>query len=198
MIPYAEKTREAWLQRAVDALRARFDVAGYPLPTHLHVSVGFPSRGGLRGTRGVTVGQCWHGTASADKAPHIFISPLHTSAVDVLDTLVHELLHSALPLGAKHGPTFKRAGVALGLTKGTPKTLAAGVELRADLERLNAELGAWPHAALDAKSLPKAQSARLAKVMCEGCGYVARVTRVWLDGPGAPIYPACETKMTEV
>lgn len=192
-------TREAWLTRATDSLRAKFESAGYPLPERIHVSVGFPSRGGLRGARGVTVGQCWHGASSADKMPHVFISPLHDTALGALDTLTHELVHAALHLDAKakHGPRFVRACNAVGLTAGKPKQRAAGVELLAELERLNAELGEFPHAALDAKSLPKAQGARLVKVQCAECGYTARVTRVWLDGPGAPICPADRQPLEE-
>lgn len=194
-------TREAWLLHATDALRARFETAGYPIPARVHVSVGFPSRGALRSTRGVTLGQCWGCVegceASADAAPHIFISPLHNDPVTVLDTLTHELAHAASPRGAKHGAKFVRACNAVGLTEGKPKSRSAGPELRAELERLNASLGVWPHAALDALSMPRAQGSRLAKVECPACGYVARVTRVWLDGPGAPICPADNVRMEE-
>lgn len=196
--PYRDDdTREAWLRRAVDALRPKFDAAGYALPPNVHVSVGFPSRGALRGTRMTTVGQCWNGAASADKAPHIFISPLHDTAVGALDTLTHELVHAALPARVGHKGPFKRACLALGLTEGTPKTASAGAELRAELERLNAALGPWSHAALDARKLSKAGGTRLVKVCCAECGYTARVTRVWLDGPGAPVCPADATQMEE-
>ena len=193
-------TREAWLTRAVDALRAKFVDAGYPLPSVIHVSIGFASRGALRGKRGVTMGQCWgcaEGCAeSADKAPHIFLSPLHTTAVAVLDTLVHELAHAAAPKGAKHGAKFVRVCKAVGLTVGPPTSQKAGPELIAELERLNAELGAWPHATLDARALPKAGGTRLLKVMCPDDGYTVRVTRTWLDMLGAPVCP-CGTTMDE-
>ena len=191
-------TRETWLQAAIAVLRVRFVRAGHPLPDTLHVSIGFPSRGGLRGKRGVTLGQCWAGQHSADGAPHIFVSPLHDDAVAILDTLAHELAHAAAPLDAKHGPKFVRVANAVGLTKGKPTSIAAGDELRAELARLNAELGPLPHAALDAKSMPKAGATRLVKVACASCGYVARVTRVWLDGPGAPLCPSDREQMDEV
>lgn len=194
-------TREAWLRRAVDALRPKFTQAGYPIPVHVHVSIGFPSRGATRNRRGVTLGQCWGSvegcTASTDKAPHIFISPLHADGVAVLDTLAHELVHAACPAGAKHGAKFVRACNAVGLTAGKPKSRSAGVELRAELERLNAQLGEFPHAALDAKALPKAGGTRLVKCVCQECGYTVRVTRVWLDGPGAPICPQDRVRMEE-
>jgi hypothetical protein len=190
-------TREAWLTRAIVALRARFEAETLALPEHIHVSVGFPSRGGLRGKRGATVGQCWAGAHSMDGAPHIFVSPLHEDAIAALDTLCHEMVHACMPPGTGHKRAFVRACERIGLSVGPARSQCAGSELRAVLERLNAELGPWPHAALDAHSLPKAQGARLVKVTCRSCGYVARVTRVWLDGPGAPICPQDNQHMKE-
>lgn len=195
--PYRDDTREAWLRRAVEALRAKFSTHGYALPPSVHVSVGFPSRGALRGNRSTTIGQCWNGSASADGAPHIFISPLHDGPVAALGTLMHELTHAAVGTEAGHGAKFVRACNALGLTCDKPKSRKPGVELLHELERLNAELGVFPHAALDARKLPKVSGTRLVKVACAECGYTARVTRVWLDGPGAPMCPADRMQMEE-
>jgi hypothetical protein len=193
-------TREEWLQRGVERLRTRFTDAGHPLPTTIHVSIGFPSRGALKGTRRTVVGQCWGSKdgndASADKAPHIFISPLHDSGVKVLDTLAHELAHAASPKGAKHGAKFVRVCNAVGLTNGKPTHVCAGPELLAELERLNADLGTFPHAALDASAMPKGQTTRLLKVCCPECDYTVRVTRAWLD-QGAPICPLDNISMEE-
>lgn len=185
-------TREDWLQRAVSSLRPRFAAAGYALPDVVHVSVGLPSKRALS-TRNRVVGQCWNG-ASADGKSHIFISPLLADGVEALDTLAHELVHVVTPK-AKHGAKFVKAANAVGLTKGLPTGIEAGPELRAELERLNAECP-YPHVALDARSVPK-QSTRLVKVECAECGYVARVTRKWLDAAGAPICPIDACAMEE-
>lgn len=190
-------TREEWLQAAVSALRPRFKNAGFELPALVHVSVGFPSRRALASKRGAVIGQCWSGAHSADKAPHIFISPLLGSGVDALDTLAHELVHAVMPAGTGHKAPFVRACKALGLTAGPPKSQGAGPELREELERLNAQ-SPYPHASLDARAIEKPQTTRLAKVQCLDCGYVARVTRVWLDGPGAPVCPTDNIPMEEV
>lgn len=192
-------TREEWLQRGISALRERFANAGHALPEVVHVSVGFPSRHALRGARKLVIGQCWHGEQSTDGNCHVFISPLLASGVEALDILVHELAHVVTPRPKDtskrynpHGPAFVKVGKAVGLTEGKPTSLGAGSELRTFLERLNAEC-AYPHSALDARKLPKAQSTRLVKVMCveEGCGYTVRVTRKWLDSKGAPLCPSC-------
>lgn len=193
-------TREAWLLRAVAALRSRFDAVGYPIPERVHVSVGFGSRRALRGANGgVTMGQCWGHKdgceASADKVPHIFISPLHANGIAVLPTLVHELGHAALPANAKHGAKFVKFCKAIGL-EGKPTSTHAGEELHAELERLNVRLGVFPHAELDARKLPKPGGTRLLKVACPECDYTVRVTRTWLD-MGAPICPLDNVSMEE-
>jgi hypothetical protein len=42
----------------------------------------------------------------------------------------------------------------------------------------------------------EAPGSRLLKVACPGaCGYVARVTRKWLEALGAPLCPGCEQFM---
>lgn len=38
---------------------------------------------------------------------------------------------------------------------------------------------------------------RLIKVACPTCGYIARVTRLWLDTAGAPICPTCRSAFTQ-
>jgi hypothetical protein len=182
-------TREEWLRWGVAELAPRFAEGGYPLPP-VHVSVGFPSSGGRSAKRRV-IGECWNGSASADGKAHIFISPVLVTGADALDTLVHELCHAVTP-GAKHNAPFVRAGRAVGLTAGKPTSLGAGPELRAVLERLNAD-SPYPHAALKAGCGPtKTQSTRMIKMVCPDCGYTARTTRKWLETVGPAVCPLHE------
>jgi hypothetical protein len=51
-----KNTREYWLKRGVEKLRALFPKE---LPNDLQVSVGFP-----KGGRGKAIGQCWYPTVS--------------------------------------------------------------------------------------------------------------------------------------
>jgi len=188
-------TREQWLHWGVDELRPMFKDGGFALPQKMHVSVGFPSHGALSRTRRV-VGQCWH-QGSADGFAHVFISPVLTTGVEALDTLVHELCHVVTP-GTGHKAPFVKAGKAVGLTDGKPKSLAAGAELLKTLERLNAQ-SPYPHSGLsaDAHGPVKKQSTRLIKAGCPECGYVCRVTRKWLDAIGAPLCPVHALPMEE-
>ena len=183
-------TREAWLNAGVDALRSHFEAAGFPVPTVVRVSVGFP-----RGAR-KAVGQCWKQSAAKDKVSQVFVSPVQANGVDVLDTIAHELVHASLDCEGKHGAPFVKACKAVGLTSGKPTSAVAGPELRATLEAIVAKLGEYPHAALSPSDTPK-QTTRLLKVACRECGYTARVTRKWLDDSGAPLCPCNSKPMRE-
>lgn len=177
--------REAWLAAAVLDLRTDFEAVGLDLPGIVHVSVGWPSTGGTGKAGGSkAIGQCWCGTASADGAPHVFISPLLGEPLTALETLVHELAHAAVGTKAKHGPVFKRAAMALGL-EGKATSTFAGAMLKERLAALAEHLGPYPHAPLSLPDKESKQSTRLLKAEC-GCGYIIRVTRKWVDQSGLP------------
>lgn len=188
-------TREEWLERAADILGGLFADKGYDVPS-VRVSTGWPS--GVRKNGGSnTIGQCWHPEAAVDGVSQIFISPILFDSSRVADVLAHEMIHAILP-GAKHGPKFKKCALAIGLT-GKMTATVAGHELAAWIERnVVAKLGAYPHAPIKPGVLLKPkQSTRLLKVTCEGCGYVARTTKQWLETIGAPICP-CNGEAMEV
>lgn len=95
-------TREQWLQQAILTLTPLFKEKGYAVPK-CHVSCGFASTDVKRGH----IGQCWSTKASSDKVNQIFISPALSDSVQVLDTLMHELIHAVDDCENKHGPVFK-------------------------------------------------------------------------------------------
>jgi hypothetical protein len=166
-----------------------FKRVGETVPA-VRVSVGIPKG------RGTAIGQCWNGAASSDGLAQVFISPKLDDAARVLDVLAHELIHAVVP-DAGHGAPFKRIALAIGLT-GKMTATVAGPTLKAELERLAAELGPYPHARLDFdRGGPKKQGTRLGKVQCGWCGYTCRVTRKWLEEQGAPLCP-CSNEAMEV
>lgn len=153
------KTREEWLEGAVERLRAFFKGEELPLPDAIKVSCSWPTRGGLSKTRRV-VGQCMDPACSAGGATEVFISPLLRETVGddgqgVLPTLVHELAHAAVGVDAGHGPEFLKAARKLGLV-GKATATAAGEALRERLHDLADELGDYPHH----KVLPKEREAK--------------------------------------
>jgi len=187
--------REAWLQAAVAELRPLFKGAGYEIP-EVHVSVGWPSSGGL-GTAKRTIGQCWSGTTSEDKKPHIFISPMldeKGGTQDVLPTLVHELVHVAVGTEAKHGPKFAKAMDKV-LLEGKPTSTHASEALVERLKQLVEKLGAFPHAKICPSPKDKKQTTRMKKAECDCCGFTIRLARKWSD-VGIPDCPVDKKPMT--
>ena len=127
--------RETWLLAAVEALRPVFAAKGYVVP-ECKVSVGFASTGNRLGH----IGQCWPTNSSDAQINQIFISPTLGDAFNVLDTLVHELVHAVDDCQHKHGKEFKKIAIRMGL-QGPMRSAGAGDALKAQLQALAPTLG---------------------------------------------------------
>lgn len=180
--------REQWLTEMAVRIANDFDRVGHRLDLgRIRLTCGFPSKGALARRRRV-IGQCWSPSASADGTTEVLISPTIADSLVVAATLVHELVHAAVGNAAGHGPLFREVAVQLGLA-GKMTATVAGPELTQRLNALIADLGPYPHAVLDWERGPaKKQSTRLLKIRCPNCGYVARVTQVWV-AVGLPTCP---------
>ena len=165
-------TREAWLQEACGLLESTLLQADLGL-ADVRVSCGWPSRGAMSRAKR-RIGECWHGQTNKDGHAHVFVSPCLESPVEVIATLLHELIHATLPAKVKHSRTFANAAKRCGLD-GKPTATVSGETLTA---RINAEmlpvLGPYPHSAIDASLGRKKQTTRLRKWTCP-CGRIARV-----------------------
>lgn len=182
------KTREDWLNEAVALLCPWFkDNGGYRVPGNLKVTCGFPSRLALSSKR-QRIGECWADSASEGKTFEIFISPVLSDPARVLDTLAHEIVHAVVGLDAGHKGPFKKCATDIGL-EGRMTSTVAGQRLGAHLRDIAKKLATYPHTRLNVSNRTKKGGTRLVKCECPKCGYVARVTRVWLE-VGAPICPA--------
>jgi len=181
------KTREQWLQEAVVEFRAlAAERAGVEVP-EVAVSVGFPSNGARgRGYAGRTIGECHYMTG--DGRPAIFIHPMIDDPIRVLDILLHEVLHAALPKHS-HNRTFAKAARDCGLN-GKPTATIAGADLKVELAEMAERLGTYDHGRVDG-SARKKQTTRLLKVECGQCGYIVRTTEKWL-ARGTPTCPCGE------
>ena len=199
------KFREEWLHSAVQLLRPMFEKAGAEIPELGRAAIGFTSRGGGKSN---CVGECWHPLASGDGHVEIFIRPDKADPVEVLGILVHELIHSCLPIGSGHGPVYKALAIKIGL-EGKMRHAMPGALLQDVLKGIAAELGPLPHAALDIQyreSAPrKKQKTNMLKAWCEGvkdesgkvmeaCDYVCRLTKTHAE-KGAPICGVHERRM---
>lgn len=199
------RTRELWLEDAIEALRPRFEEVGLPLPERIHVSVGFGY--GARRESATILGQCWARSASADGINHVFISPEVGDTARVLDILLHELIHAADDLQSGHKGRFAEAATRLGL-EGKMTATTASVELAAEFMCLAETLGEYPHGALTTAQVPvktpvdpsgnpvprvhsgpRKQGTRMLKLTCPCCGYTVRTTQKWIE-VGMPRCPA--------
>lgn len=141
-------TREEWLKRAVRTLRPLLRKAGIKMRSRWQVSMS------LTGKKSAIGLCCYEVHSQSGQTVNIMICPSLGNPVDVLDTLVHEMIHASLPFGAHHGPKFKRACDCIGLI-GKPTSAHAGPVLRSELERVAKYLGPFPHDAFVFKTKVK-------------------------------------------
>lgn len=184
-------TREGWLQNAVEQLRPLFLSKGHVIPVGVMVSCGFPSTG----LRSHHIGQCWSSKTSADARNQIFISPTLQDPVEVLDTLVHELVHAVDDCKHKHGKEFKKIALSLGMV-GPMRSAGAGPKLKEQLINMAPGLGVYPHGKLQMSHRKVTAKAR-PKAKCEKCGYQVPMFRKFLSY-GPPICPQDKTEMTPI
>jgi hypothetical protein len=184
------ESREAWLQAAVALMVPLFKSAGHEVPI-LRVSCGWPSSRALSQKKRV-LGEAWPKDAASDKVAQIFISPWLIKTADeqgVLPTLAHEVVHATVGNENKHNKVFGKCARAIGL-EGKLTSTNAGKLLMEAFNKWEKQLGAYPHAKLDMLKRPvKKQTTRMVKCECKACGYVARVSRKWLEEAGAPGCP---------
>lgn len=183
------KTREQWLNEAVECLKPMFEEGNLTLPAKLKVSCGWPSHKALAGAKGRVIGQCFKDICSETGHNKVFISPVMADAVEVLAVLVHELCHATDNCKSQHGPAFRKMMEAVGLT-GKPTSTVAGDDLKVRLAAIAEVLGNYPHSTLDISKQVKRQSTRMIKAWCKECGYTVRLTRAWLM-QAVPDCPLC-------
>ena len=189
-MPQVHVLRESWLLAAVEAVRPLFLAKQHLIPP-CQVSVGFASTGNRLGH----IGQCWSTRSSIEPVNQIFISPTLSTAYEVLDTLVHELVHAVDDCKHKHGKEFKKIALGLGM-KGPMRSAGAGPELKAKLEALLPQLGPYPHARL---SVPMKKSVRRnrPRAQCKTCGFQVPMLKKFLAF-GPPICPQDKVEMEAV
>ena len=203
--------REDYLQALVTLLRELFEAIGIELP-RVRVSCSWAYRGGRN-----VLGQCFPPSMVADGIPQIKISPILEDPFVIAYVMTHELIHAYRP-EAGHGTAFKEVALAVGL-EGPMRSTTPGPELGVRLLEIVEQLGPYPHSAIDLDGgrgvkvpvenpephpedpnrpqiadLPTEQTGRQVKVVCPDDGYIARVTRKWLNAMGAPFCP-CGAQM---
>ena len=186
----ANENRESWLIEAAEQLEPLFDCE---VPK-FRVSVGFPAG---RGKKGNVIGQAWKADCAEDKVPQVFISPAISDSIEVLSTLLHEMVHVADRNENGHKKPFADLASSVGLVKPWTATTPSDA-LVVNLTGIVRSLGVYPHAALnkEAGGTPHTQSTRMLKAECvNGLGYKVRMTRKWLNEFGAPYCGCCKEQI---
>lgn len=185
-----QRTRENWLQDAVEQLKPIFSIQGYQVPD-VQVSIGFTSRG----MHSNHVGQCWSQAQARDELNHIFLVPNIDDPVEILDTLVHELVHAVDDCRSGHGRPFKKIATRIGL-EGPMRNAHANKALRMKLAEIAQFLGPLPHAALIPQPRRRVSFTR-PKARCSQCDYEVPMLKRFLEY-GPPLCPVHKTPMAEL
>lgn len=180
-------TREQWLTLVAQKTLPLFEEKGFTVPENIRYSVGWPSKGAL-GKKKRRIGECWNDKCSEGEVFEIFISPYLKDVVQVVATLIHEMVHATVGLEAGHGKVFGQCARAVGLT-GKMTATTETPELAEKIKDIVRDVGPYPHSKLDGggkTSGPAKQTTRLLKCECEGCGMIIRTTAKWIDETGLP------------
>jgi hypothetical protein len=187
--PTSSFERQQWLELAVEALRTRFADVGYTIPEEIRFTIGWPKRATTCGA----IGECWPTSSSSDRHAELFVSPVLTEGIRILDVLAHELVHATVGTAAGHRKPFRQCALKVGLV-GPMRATMAGAEFVAWAEALITRIGPYPAGHLmDVKK----QGTRLRKCECSVCGYTARVARKWITQAGPPICPTDRVALVE-
>ena len=174
-------TREQWLNDAIAEITPDFETLGFKVPTNIRVTCGWPSKSAGRSSKR-RIGECWSENASEDKTIEIIISMVLSDHIEVLETLVHELIHAIDHNKNGHKGPFKTMARAIGLG-GKLTATSAGSDLKERLEEIKQKIGDYPHATIDFSNRKK-QTTRMVKIECLDnidCGMIFRTSRKWID-----------------
>ncbi len=179
------ETREAWLVALTEQLKPLFISVNAKIPDRVRITMSL-----TRGKK--AIGICFDAENSKDKTYEVLIRIDQEDPMDVAGILIHELIHASVGLECAHGGEFKRVALDLGL-EGKMTATNVGEALKTRLRPILDALGPFPHAALNLEGRnstgPKKQGTRMKKIVCEECGYTARVAQKWIL-VGIPKCPA--------
>ena len=158
----------------------------------IKVSCGFPSTG----NKSKHIGQCWGRSSTTEGVNQLFISPVLDEPVQVLDTLVHELVHAIDDCVHHHGPEFKKIATDVGL-QGNMREATAGAWLKEQLTTIAKQLGKYPHTKINLAHSASAKTGPRPRAKCKKCGYEVTPLKKWLF-MGPPLCPKHTTEMEPI
>jgi len=176
----AKLNREAWLRSAYALLRRKLI---RECPEHVAVSWSFPSKGGTSAARR-TIGECHYKGASAggkiegDRV--VLISPMLREPSQLVETMLHEMVHVALPMGTGHRKQFSRLAARVGLVKPWTATKASPELAQRIRKEFLPALPAWPGGFLQIQTT---QKNRQLKATCDCARIIRGSAKLFEAGP---------------
>ncbi len=135
--------REAWLRAAYALLRKEFLPQA---PAQVAISWSFPSKGGTNASRR-RIGECHYRPGSVggriEGGHAVLISPTLRRPYDLLECLVHEMVHTVAGPEAGHRAAFSQLAASVGLVRPWVAT-TAGPALKRTLRGYLRVLPRWP------------------------------------------------------
>lgn len=179
----SEKKREKWLNDLTTAMAKWFDDLGFPLPDR-QVRTAFPSSG--KRTRKIS--ESWQ--QDGQQSFVVVVRPDADDEANVAAAIAFQLCQIGAGPRDEHGLLFKHLAVSIGLS-GHRKEGVPGALFKELAGPILKKLGPLPKStiSLSEGSTQAPQGTRLRKVVCLKCGYVARVSRKWLNEVGPPHCP---------
>lgn len=185
----SSKQREAWLHAATVEIAQHWAKQSVTVPADVHVSCGVPGGGSPR----KRIGECWPRSRSKGNVNEVFINPVLSKSLEVLDVLGHELIHAVDDCQSGHGKMFTKISKTVGYTGG--KHSAAKAEMVAFFTTLVAQLGEYPHAATILKTKSQKENTGLHKFACPEHGDVLYSTAKMVSEYGMPRCRHCGEEM---
>tara|TARA_R110002050_G_scaffold105904_4_gene215691 strand:+ start:236 stop:913 length:678 start_codon:yes stop_codon:yes gene_type:complete len=191
--------RETYLNLIIDKAEPIFAENDYDLKAlraKIMVACGYPPNTRI-GAKFNTLGVHINPKASSTSKHEIFINPVVDDTYNVIDILLHELVHAVqtdlYPESKSHGKEFISICKKVGMNGSKKYAQAcAGIELSKLIKEWIKEIGKYPHGSINLKADRKKQSTRLIKLECSCCGFIARCSNGAINNYGLPFHCGVE------
>tara|TARA_R100001594_G_scaffold5205_5_gene16623 strand:- start:3434 stop:4015 length:582 start_codon:yes stop_codon:yes gene_type:complete len=190
--------RETYLNKATELLKVgTFKRADLVIPHDVKISCGFPPTGNTRNNN-KTLGVCHNRESSKAKVNEIFISPVISESLRVLDILAHELIHAIDDCKNGHKKAFRDMAISIGLEGKSMTSTHAGERLKQDLSKIINRLGEYPHQKVSLAANRKKQGTRMLKVSCNNCEFSYRTSNKNINMMTNKVCNSCGKESLEV
>ncbi len=176
-------TREEWLKKAANLMSSWYDDLGFPLPKY-EIQSGFPSSG----QRSNTVAESWTHDNGASFV--LIVRPDQNDSLTVGAAIAQQLCSIAAGPKDQFGHLFQHLAISIGL-RGKKFETPPGQVFKELFRPIEKTIGSIPESETMTQNYVRSgkQTTRLIKVSCNECGYVARVSRKWIEKVGPPLCP---------